>query len=119
MHFDIYEVTAAVLYGSRFVLAATTIAICILLFRYTRSAGWLFLGAAFSEPFYALLMRFIHGYRLFPFESFVSTPEGVVLKIRWDIPAFDFFAVIALFLLFRKIKQSPGTPNPQSSPAPR
>lgn len=106
MHFDIYQATAAALYISRFILGAAAITLCILLFRHSRNTGWLFLGVLFIESFYLLAMRIIHGHRLLPYETTGGlTPEGAQeVTIRFEIPTLYIFAVVGLFLLYRRVR---------------
>ena len=128
MHYDIYYITGATLYISRYALGAAAIALCILLFRHSRSVGWLFLGMLFIEPFYFLVARAIHGHRLFPFFTRGGlTPEGAQnVTIQFEFPSLYIFAVIGLFLLYRRAQleaqvQSLSSPQGQAArvlPAP-
>jgi hypothetical protein len=112
---DTYEIVAAALYILRFPLAAVAIALCVFLFRRTRSVGWLFLSVLFVEPFWTLAIRFAHGRPLLQYRTMgpstggsllaVSQPSAANMTIHFDVPTFYICAVIGLFLLARGVKR--------------
>ena len=103
MHFDIYRIFAATLYALRFPLAAIAIVLCVLLFRRSRSVGWLWLGVLFVEPFYHVSLRLIRGYRLLLYQSSdrVTADGALAVTIHWEFPIFYLFGFLGLYLLYR------------------
>lgn len=106
MDFDIYKFIGAALCVSHLALAAAAITFCILLFRQSRSYGWLLLAVTFVEPFYRVVWRVIRGLPpLWYIQSSRLGPNDVnILKIQFDIPTLSAFAVAGLFLLYWRAK---------------
>jgi lysylphosphatidylglycerol synthetase-like protein (DUF2156 family) len=105
MQFDIYTFTGAALCILHLVLAAAAIVFCVLLFRQSRSLGWLLLAVTFIEPFYRVVFRMIRGLSPLWYQSTRRGADGVaILNIQFDIPILYVFAVVGLFLLYRRAK---------------
>jgi len=111
MSFDIYTFTAAILCVSHLALAATAIIFCILLYRRSRSFGWLFLAVSFIEPLYRVVIRVAQGLPALWYRSSTVRPDGLRTQtIRFDFPTLFIFAVIGLFILYRRVKhETPST----------
>jgi hypothetical protein len=99
------EIIAAILFVSRFVLAAIAVSLCIMLFRHYRHIGWLVLGSSFLTPFLFSLFRFVQGRPLLTYRTSGPVVDGVArLNYRLEFPIFYLVVVIALFLLIREAR---------------
>jgi hypothetical protein len=100
------EIIAAILFFSRFVLAATAVSLCIMLFRHYRHIGWLVLGSSFLSPFLFLLLRLCQSRPLLTYRSSGPIVVGgaTQLNFRLEFPVFYLVVVIALFLLIREVR---------------
>jgi hypothetical protein len=108
MHFDIYTTTAAALCVSHLVFSAAAITLCILLFRCTKSIGWLFLAVGFIEPLYRVALRLARGLPPLWYSSSRVGRDGVpTMVLNFDIPTLFIFAVVGLYLLYRRFRHEP------------
>lgn len=100
------EAVAAILFISQFVLSAIAASLAVVLFRHSRSVGWLLLAVAFLSPFAFLLLRLAHGLPLLTYHSYGRAANGALqVTVRYDIPGFYILVVVALFLLLREARR--------------
>ena len=111
MEFDIYTFTAAALCVAHLALALVAIILCVLLFRVTRSFGWLFLAVIFIEPLYLAIWRAGRGLSPLWYRSDTFGPGGSPVEaIKFDFPTLFIFAVVGLLILYRRAKQEAPSP---------
>jgi hypothetical protein len=107
MPYDFYTFTAAGFCVLYLALAIAAILLCVLIYHYSRSIGWLFLGVLFVEPLYRVAFRAVRGLPLLWYRTTSSVgPDGISTQtIRFDIPVLYIFAVVGLFLLYRRARR--------------
>ena len=102
------EIIAIISQLSYYIFGALAVVLCVVLFRRQRQFGWLLVSVAFIQPFYALLMRAIHGRPLLTYMTVGRSPEGFQqISYRIEFPVFYIVAIIGLYLLVQKTRHEP------------
>jgi hypothetical protein len=97
------ETIAIVSRLSTYLFALLAVILCIVLFRRQRQFGWLLVSVVFIQPFYALLMRAVHGQPLLTYKLVGVAPDGHQ-TVNVDFPFFYIVAIIGLYLLVQKTR---------------
>ena len=102
------EIIAIISQLSQYIFAALAVIFCVVLYRRQRQFGWLLVSVAFIQPFYALILRAIHGRPLLTYMTVGSTSGGLqTVSYRIDFPFFYIVAIIGLYLLVQKARHEP------------
>ena len=101
------ELTAGVLFFSNYLLAATSVLLCVLLYRHYRRCGWLVLGGAFMTPLFLLCNRIAHGWPVLTYRQYSGQDPDHAVRVTYhfDIPSYYLVVVLALWLLLRAARK--------------